>query len=59
MKVKVVKPFYDMKEQVNRHAGEVFECTSSRFSEIVSILPEWIQEMKEEKAKETEKKETE
>ena len=59
MKAKVLKPFFDVKEQVNRHVGEVFECTSARFSEIVSILPDWVEEMKEAKPKKTVKEETE
>ena len=58
MKVKVLKPFFDVKEQVNRHVGEVFECTSARFFEIASILPDWVEEVKEAKPKAAAKKKT-
>ena len=58
MKVKVLKPFFDVKEQVNRHVGEVFECTPDRFSEILSILPCWVEEVKETKPKAAAKKKT-
>ncbi len=43
MKVKVLRPFYDEKEQTRREVGEEFECSQARFDQIKSVLPEWIE----------------
>lgn len=56
MKAKVLKPFFDEAEGVDRREGEVFECTSARFKEIDTKLPTWIEEVKETPAKKTAKK---
>lgn len=42
MKVTVNYAFFDEKENCDRHAGEVFECTEARFKEIKAKLPEWV-----------------
>jgi hypothetical protein len=42
MKVTVYRPFYDLEEGVDRHAGEVFECTEERFNVIKSKLPAFV-----------------
>lgn len=39
MKVKVLKPFEDLKEGVIRQVDEVFEATKTRFSELQAALP--------------------
>lgn len=58
MKAKVLKPFFDEAEGVDRREGEVLECTSARFKEIDTKLPTWIEEVKETPAKKTAKKKT-
>lgn len=50
MKVKVCKAFFDEKEQVERKAGEVFECTEERFKVIKAKLPEWVESAEPKKA---------
>ena len=42
MKVTVYRPFYDLEEGVDRHAGEVFECTEERFNVLRSKLPAFV-----------------
>ncbi len=34
-----LRPFYDIKEKVNRKAGEAFECTPARLKEIAEAYP--------------------
>lgn len=58
MKVKVLRPFIDLTDGIERKVGEVFECTSARFSDITSKLPEWIEEVEETNLKTTTKKKT-
>ena len=43
MKVKVLKPFVDLTDGIDRKAGEVFDCPEARFAEIKAKLPEWVE----------------
>lgn len=43
MKVKVLKPFIDLTDGIDRKAGEVFDCPEARFAEIKAKLPEWVE----------------
>lgn len=56
MKVKVIKPFRDLKEKKKRNEKDVFEVTQARFKEINGskhgIL---VEEVKEKPKKETKK----
>lgn len=38
-KARVLRAFYDIAEGVDRAAGEEFECSASRFDEIVKAYP--------------------
>ena len=49
MKVIVKKPFYDLREKVNRKAGEIFEVTEARFNQIAK-KGAYIEVVEEEKA---------
>lgn len=51
MKIKVIKNFKDLQEDVIRNTGDIFEVTDSRYKEINSKLPGYVQEVKEEKPK--------
>lgn len=44
MKARVVKNFHDLKEDIDRKAGDVFECEIARFREIDSKLPGYVEE---------------
>lgn len=46
MKVKVLQPFNDLKEDKIRKVGEVFEATKKRFTEIDKALPGYVEEVK-------------
>lgn len=50
MKAKTLKTFKDTQAGVVRHAGDVFECSNERFSEIASKLAGYIEAVKEERA---------
>ena len=48
--IKVLKGFYDLKEEVFRSAGQEFEATKERFDEIKEALPgfaEWKEKQPE------------
>lgn len=53
MKVRVLKEFKDLKENVARKPGDVFVCTKERFEEIKDGLRmfclecDWVEEVKE------------
>lgn len=52
MRVKVLKRFFDKKEQVVREVGDEFITNKNRFAEIVKTLKKyddtnWIEEVKE------------
>lgn len=53
-KIKVLKKFYDKREEVERNEGDVFEATNERFYEIVGGLysydpnQKWIEEIEKE-----------
>lgn len=49
MKVKVLKPFVDLTDGIERKAGEVFECSKTRFDEIKAKLPEWVESVEDPK----------
>lgn len=46
MKVKVLKPFKDLKEDKERQVGDTFEATKKRFAEIDKKLPGYVEEVK-------------
>lgn len=50
MRAEVLHQFYDMQERRDRAAGEVFEATEERFSEIASALPGFVRALPEEPA---------
>lgn len=45
MKVKVIREFYDLKEDKLRKVDETFEVSNARFDEIVKNGGEWIEEL--------------
>ena len=52
MKIQVLKKFRDLKENVERKVGDVFEVDEKRFEEIKAGLTEfgegnWVEEVKE------------
>lgn len=53
MKVKVLKHFRDLQENVIRNPGEVFSVTKKRFSEIDKALPDFIEEVVSDDEKKT------
>lgn len=57
MKIKVLQPFYDLKEEKERKVDEIFEATKKRFDEINKKLPGYLEEFKEveEEPKDTKK----
>lgn len=48
MKYKVLKPFHDLENEVDRGQGEVVESTKKRFNEILKKLPGYIEEVVDE-----------
>ncbi|HEL0676291.1 TPA: hypothetical protein TUW56_000894 [Streptococcus equi subsp. zooepidemicus] len=55
MKLKVLKPFGDHKENVIRQVGDVFEVSKARFDELsVSVPADFYEEVKATKAKKDE-----
>ncbi|MGT2947166.1 hypothetical protein [Streptococcus chenjunshii] len=46
MKVKVLKDFKDLKENLIRRTGEEFEASKKRFDEIKAKLPSYVEEVK-------------
>lgn len=61
MKVKVLRPFIDLTDGIERKVDEVFECSEARFAEIKAKLPEWVESVEEPKtapAKATKTKQT-
>lgn len=54
MKAKVLKDFFDAKEEQLRLVGEVFELSSARFDEIIKRGGLWIEEVAEETREEAE-----
>lgn len=49
MKAKTLKTFKDTRAGVVRHAGDVFECSNERFSEIASRLNGYVEAVEEER----------
>lgn len=49
MKAKTLKTFKDTQAGIVRHAGDVFECSSERFSNIASKLKGYVEAIEEEK----------
>lgn len=47
MKVKVLRSFIDLSENMERKQGETFECSEARFNEIKAKLPEWVEGVEE------------
>ncbi len=41
--IKVLKEFYDLKEEVFRSVGQEFEATQERFDEINEALPGFVE----------------
>lgn len=41
--VKVLKPFYDLVEKVDREVGESFDAADERGEEIKSLLPDYVE----------------
>jgi len=41
--IKVLKGFYDLKEEVFRSVGQEFEATKERFDEINEALPGFVE----------------
>lgn len=54
MNVKVIHPFYDIVEKLDRNQGEVFEATKERVDEIQEKIPGYIEVVKEETQKKKE-----
>lgn len=55
MKLKVLKPFGDHKENIIRQVGEVFEVSKIRFDELSASVPaDFYEEVKATKAKKSE-----
>ncbi|AAL97124.1 TPA: hypothetical protein ACQNWS_000754 [Streptococcus pyogenes] len=55
MKLKVLKPFGDHKENIIRQVGEVFEVSKTRFDELSASVPaDFYEEVKATKAKKSE-----
>ncbi|HGO6019472.1 TPA: hypothetical protein ACK3NH_000512 [Streptococcus pyogenes] len=55
MKLKVLKPFGDHKENIIRQVGEVFEVSKTRFDELSASVPaDFYEEVKVTKAKKSE-----
>ena len=59
MKVKVIKEFYDLKEDMLRKVGETFEVSNARCEEIIKKGGEWIEEVADDEDDEEEIKVTE
>ncbi|PCR98987.1 hypothetical protein [Lactococcus fujiensis] len=49
MKVKAIKVFIDLKEDVQRKVGDEFEVTKERFEELKVKLPDYVTEVTEPK----------
>lgn len=47
MKYKVLKPFYDLENDVERSVDEVVEATKKRFNDINKKLPGYVEEVAE------------
>lgn len=47
MKLKAKAVFDDLKENVRREAGEVFEATATRFKELEKKLPGYVEKVEE------------
>lgn len=45
MKLKVNEVFDDVKENVRRDAGEIFEATATRFKELEKKLPGFVEKL--------------
>lgn len=56
MKIKVLKDFKDLKEEVKRVAGDEFSASKERYEEINTKLPGYIEEIVEEVVEEKEEK---
>jgi hypothetical protein len=59
MKAKVLKDFFDAKEEKLRLVGEVFELSPARFDEIIKRGGLWIEEVADDEGDEEKTKETE
>lgn len=42
--LKVIQDFFDFKENVVRHAGDVFEVDDDRKNELMKKLPDFVKE---------------
>ena len=48
MKIKVLSPFYDLEEEVDRMAGDEFEVTVKRYSKLKkNLLPGYLEKIEE------------
>lgn len=45
MKVKTSRCFYDLKDDCYRNEGDVFEVTKTRFDELNSLVPGFVEEI--------------
>lgn len=43
MKVKVVEPFFDESEAIDRKSGDIFEAEEDRIAHIEAVLPGFIE----------------
>ena len=49
MKIKVLSPFYDLEEEVDRMAGDEFEVTTKRYTKLKkNLLPGYFEKIEEE-----------
>lgn len=51
MKLKAIEVFDDLKENVRREVGEVFEATATRFKELEKKLPGFVEKVEEKEDK--------
>ena len=51
MKLKVNEVFDDVKENVRRDVGEIFEATATRFKELEKKLPGFVEKVEEKEDK--------
>lgn len=48
MKIKVLSPFFDLEEEVDRLAGEEFEVTAKRYAKLKkNLLPGYFEKIEE------------
>lgn len=56
MKIRTIKLFHDLKEDVIRFKGDVFEASPERFEEISQKLPGYVEEAEVEAPKKSGRK---